>query len=52
MKKDTLIIILEFIFIFIMIGVGIWYWCFADCEIIKNFLWGTGSVPARCIQIK
>jgi hypothetical protein len=50
MKNNIGLIILSIISI-LLISFAFWYWCIADCSFIKNWLWGTGSVPARCIKL-
>jgi len=30
---------------------GIWFWFKAPCYFIKDFMWGSSQVPARCLII-
>lgn len=41
-----------YLFMILLFIFGLWYLIKAPCSFIKDFMWGTGEVPARCINIK
>ena len=49
--KKIVILTVYWLFIAAMFTWACWYWYMADCEFIKNWMWGSSQVPARCINL-
>jgi len=48
----NIVLILYYLFLIFLFIFGLWYRFKAPCSFIKDFMWETGGVPARCINFK